>query len=116
MSETSTQKVTPIGAVTGLFQPKDKSSATPPLQGAIIGSGGAAFAAAIRAAEEGAHVTLIERGTTGGTCVNVGCVPSKIMIRSAYIAHLRQGSPFDTGIPPASSLTIDRKEIGRAHV
>ena len=111
MSETSTQKMTPIGAVTGLFQPKDKSSATPPLQVAIIGSGGAAFAAAIRAAEEGAHVTLIERGTTGGTCVNVGCVPSKIMIRSAHIAHLRQGSPFDTGIPPASSLAIDRKAL-----
>ena len=45
---------------------------------AIIGSGGAAFACAIRAAEEGAEVTLIERGTLGGTCVNVGCVPSKI--------------------------------------
>ena len=111
MSETSTQKVTPIGAVTGLFQPKDKASVSQTLQVAIIGSGGAAFAAAIRAAEEGAHVTLIERGTTGGTCVNVGCVPSKIMIRSAHIAHLRQGSPFDTGIPPASSLTIDRKAL-----
>jgi mercuric reductase len=37
---------------------------------AIIGSGGAAFACAIRAAEEGTEVTLIERGTLGGTCVN----------------------------------------------
>ena len=65
---------------------------------AIIGSGGAAFAAAIKAAEGGAQVTMIERGITGGTCVNVGCVPSKIMIRAAHVAHMRQQSPFDAGI------------------
>ena len=100
-----------LGAVTGLLQPKAKAGATQTLQVAIIGSGGAAFAAAIRAAEEGAQVTMIERSTTGGTCVNVGCVPSKIMIRSAHIAHQRQVSPFDAGIPPAPSLTINRKAL-----
>ncbi|MBS0542395.1 MAG: mercury(II) reductase [Proteobacteria bacterium] len=71
---------------------------------AVIGSGGAAMAAALKAVEQGARVTLIERGTIGGTCVNVGCVPSKIMIRAAHIAHLRRESPFDGGIkaaPPA---------------
>jgi mercuric reductase len=65
---------------------------------AVIGSGGAAMAAALKAVEQGARVTLIERGTIGGTCVNVGCVPSKIMIRAAHIAHLRRESPFDGGI------------------
>ncbi len=65
---------------------------------AIIGSGGAAMAAALKAVEQGATVTLIERGTIGGTCVNIGCVPSKIMIRAAHIAHLRRESPFDGGI------------------
>jgi mercuric reductase len=70
----------------------------PQLQVAIIGSGGAAMAAALKAVEQGAQVTLIERGTIGGTCVNVGCVPSKIMIRAAHIAHLRRESPFDGGI------------------
>lgn len=69
---------------------------------AIIGSGGAAMAAALKAVEQGARVTLIESGTIGGTCVNVGCVPSKIMIRAAHIAHLRRESPFDAGISPAS--------------
>jgi copper chaperone CopZ len=69
-----------------------------PLQVVVIGSGGAAMAAALKAVEQGAHVTLIERGTIGGTCVNVGCVPSKIMIRAAHIAHLRRESPFDGGI------------------
>ncbi|HFD6764146.1 TPA: FAD-dependent oxidoreductase, partial [Enterobacter hormaechei] len=64
-----------------------------PLQVVVIGSGGAAMAAALKAVEQGAQVTLIERGTIGGTCVNVGCVPSKIMIRAAHIAHLRRESP-----------------------
>ncbi|MGH8590835.1 MAG: mercury(II) reductase [Gammaproteobacteria bacterium] len=73
---------------------------------AIIGSGGAAFACAIRAAEEGAEVTLIERGTLGGTCVNVGCVPSKIMIRAAHLAHLQSGHPFD-GIKKRTAV-LDR--------
>ncbi len=61
----------------------------------IIGSGSGAFAAAIKAAEGGARVTMIESGTIGGTCVNVGCVPSKIMIRSAQIAHHQSSHPFD---------------------
>lgn len=65
---------------------------------AVIGSGGAAMAAALKAAERGARITLIERSTVGGTCVNVGCVPSKIMIRAAHIAHLRRESPFDSGL------------------
>ena len=73
---------------------------------AIIGSGGAAMAAAIRAAGEGAQVTLIERGVIGGTCVNVGCVPSKIMIRAAHIAHLRRHSPFDAGISAATPAIL----------
>ena len=65
---------------------------------AVIGSGGAAMAGAIRAAERGATVTVIECSTVGGTCVNVGCVPSKIMIRAAHVAHTRRHSPFDAGI------------------
>ncbi len=62
----------------------------------IVGSGSSAFAAAIKAAEEGAQVTLIEGGDViGGTCVNVGCIPSKIMIRGAHIAHQQGHHAFD---------------------
>ena len=64
------------------------------LKVAIVGTGSSAFAAAIRAVEEGATVTIIEAGTVGGTCVNVGCVPSKIMIRAAHVAHLQSHHPF----------------------
>lgn len=78
---------------------------------AVIGSGGAAMAAALKATERGARVTLIERGTLGGTCVNVGCVPSKIMIRAAHIAHLRRQSPFDAGMPPGPPPVIVREKL-----
>ena len=61
---------------------------------AIIGSGSGATAAALGAAAAGARVTMIEAGTIGGTCVNVGCIPSKIMIRSAHISHLMRDHPF----------------------
>ncbi|MEE3502942.1 mercury(II) reductase [Acidiphilium acidophilum] len=53
----------------------------------VIGAGSAGFSAAIRAAELGASVALIGDGTIGGTCVNVGCVPSKTLIRAAEALH-----------------------------
>lgn len=86
---------------TGAALKEDDCCAVPhvkPKKVAIIGSGGAAFAAAIRLQEEGVEVTMVERGTTGGTCVNIGCVPSKILISAAHVAHVRTASPFDGGI------------------
>ncbi len=63
---------------------------------AIIGTGSGAFAAAIKAADNGAQVTLIERqDIIGGCCVNVGCVPSKIMIRAAELAQQQRSNPFN---------------------
>lgn len=75
---------------------------------AILGSGGAAFAAAIRATESGARVTMIESGTLGGTCVNVGCVPSKIMIRAAHVAHLQAHPRFEGIAPVAPQIAWSR--------
>ena len=53
----------------------------------VIGAGSAGFSAAITAAEQGASVVLVGWGTIGGTCVNVGCVPSKTLIRAAESVH-----------------------------
>ena len=79
---------------------------------AIIGTGSGAFAAAIKAAEEGARVTIIEGADIiGGTCVNVGCVPSKIMIRGAHIAHMQAYHAFD-GIA-LNQPAIDRRLLVR---
>lgn len=54
---------------------------------AVVGAGSAGFSAAITAAETGVKVALIGHGTIGGTCVNVGCVPSKAMIRAGEAIH-----------------------------
>lgn len=76
---------------------------------AIVGSGSGAFAAAIKVVEAGASVTMIEHGTLGGTCVNVGCVPSKIMIQAAHVAHTHATSRFP-GIP-RHPPQIDRQAL-----
>jgi len=77
---------------------------------AIVGTGSGAFAAAIKGVEEGARVTMIEGGDViGGTCVNVGCVPSKIMIRGAHIAHLQSSHAFE-GLP-LNQPRIDRASL-----
>ncbi|MDP1804615.1 MAG: FAD-dependent oxidoreductase, partial [Acidimicrobiales bacterium] len=65
---------------------------------AVIGSGGAAFGAAIRATNLGARVVVIERGTVGGTCVNVGCVPSKTLLAGTDAFHTAASHPF-AGLP-----------------
>ena len=84
-------------------------TASKPLQIVIIGSGSAAFAAALEAKDLGAQVTMIEAGTVGGTCVNVGCVPSKIMIRAAQMAHQQAHHPF-SGVEPHVP-SIDRSKL-----
>lgn len=53
----------------------------------VVGAGSAGFSAAITAADAGKRVALVGYGTIGGTCVNVGCVPSKTMIRAAESVH-----------------------------
>ncbi len=62
----------------------------------IIGGGSAAFAAALKANELGARVTMINGGSLpiGGTCVNAGCVPSKTLIRAAEALHKTQRTQF----------------------
>ena len=57
----------------------------------ILGAGSAAFAGAIKAAELGATVAMVESGTIGGTCVNVGCIPSKNLIEAADLYHSVMG-------------------------
>ena len=79
----------PMGG-NGGFQPRGDSG----FDLMVIGGGSAGFAAAIKAAELGARVALVEAGTIGGTCVNVGCVPSKTLIRSVETYHAAGESRF----------------------
>jgi mercuric reductase len=61
---------------------------------AIVGSGGAAFAAAIAARRRALRVAMIERATIGGTCVNVGCIPSKALLAAAEARHRARVNRF----------------------
>jgi mercuric reductase len=61
---------------------------------AIVGSGSAAFATAIEARRKEASVVMIEHGTVGGTCVNVGCIPSKALLAAAEARHVALDQRF----------------------
>ena len=82
----------------------------------IIGAGSAAFAAAIKASDLGARVAMVERGTVGGTCVNIGCVPSKALLRAAQHYHRAGHSPFagvatSTGVVDLTALVAQKDEL-----
>ena len=79
---------------------------------AVIGAGSAGFSAAITAADQGAQVALIGYGTIGGTCVNVGCVPSKALIRAAEALHSEHAAKRFDGLEVSARLT-DWKAIVR---
>lgn len=69
---------------------------------AVIGSGGAAMSAAIAASQAGRSVVLVERGVLGGTCVNIGCVPSKTLLAAAGARHAALTNPFK-GAPTSAA-------------
>jgi mercury(II) reductase len=71
---------------------------------AVIGAGSAGFSAAITAAEQGAHVALIGHGTIGGTCVNIGCVPSKTLIRAVESLHHAHAASRFAGITSSARV------------
>lgn len=77
----------------------------------VIGGGSAGFAAAIKAAELGATVAIVERGTIGGTCVNIGCVPSKTLIRAVEVCYKCTYTQFE-GLP-SCPLPSDWQRIVR---
>src|SRR6516162_11313733 len=67
----------------------------------VIGAGTAGLVSAIGAAGLGAKVALIERHLMGGDCLNVGCVPSKALIRAARAAaQVRDAGQFGIRVPP----------------
>jgi pyruvate/2-oxoglutarate dehydrogenase complex dihydrolipoamide dehydrogenase (E3) component len=72
----------------------------------VIGGGTAGLVTAAGASGLGAHVALIERHLLGGDCLNVGCVPSKTLLRSAHAAaELRRAGDF--GLRPSASVAVD---------
>ncbi len=71
----------------------------------VIGAGPGGYAAALRAAGLGRRVTLVEREHVGGTCLNVGCIPSKVLIHAADLAHLPEMTA-PTGVTLTASVDL----------
>ena len=97
--------------------PKSDASSSPPDSGAeadydllVVGGSSAAFAAALKASDLGHRALIVNDGPPsgglplGGTCVNVGCVPSKALIRAAEAHHTAAHHPFE-GIATESEVT-----------
>ena len=83
---------------------------------AIVGSGGGAFAAAIAARRRDLRVAMIERATLGGTCVNVGCIPSKALLAAAEAHHRARVDRFpgistQTGPVDFTEVIAGKREI-----
>ncbi len=58
----------------------------------VLGAGSGGYAAALRATELGMSVALIEKNKVGGTCLHVGCIPTKALLHSAEVADVSRGS------------------------
>jgi dihydrolipoamide dehydrogenase len=71
---------------------------------AVLGAGPGGYVAALRAAQRGARVCLIEAGPIGGTCLNVGCIPTKAMLHASELAwHMRGAAEFGL-VSPAPAV------------
>ena len=94
----------------------------------VIGAGPGGYVCAFRAAQLGLKVALVEkRGALGGTCLNVGCIPSKALLQSSELFHEARHGLAAHGIK-AGKVALDLKammerkdgvvanQIGRAHV
>ena len=82
----------------------------------VIGAGSAGFSAALTAADQGAQVALVGSGTIGGTCVNIGCVPSKTLIRAAETLHNARAAGRFAGITAEAELTDWRGTVRQKNV
>ncbi|WP_433984870.1 FAD-dependent oxidoreductase [Tunturiibacter empetritectus] len=75
----------------------------------IIGAGQAGPSLAGRLTQAGWKVAFVERKLFGGTCVNVGCTPTKAMVASAHAAHIaRRGNDF--GVVRHEPVSVDMKK------
>ena len=64
----------------------------------IIGGGPGGYVAAIRAAQLGADVTLVEKEKLGGTCLNIGCIPTKCLLHSAELLEQIRTQGAEIGV------------------
>ena len=76
----------------------------------VIGAGPGGYVAALKAGQMGASVAVVEKGQLGGTCLNVGCIPSKALLASAELMHHIQHAA-DMGIDVAGQAKVNWEKI-----
>jgi len=76
----------------------------------IVGTGQAGPSLAARMTREGMKVAIIERKLFGGTCVNVGCIPTKTLVASAHAAHVARRAA-DYGVAIDGAIAVDMKAV-----
>lgn len=76
----------------------------------VIGTGQAGPSLAVRLGEAGRKVAIIERKNVGGTCVNVGCIPTKTLIASARAAHVARHAA-DYGVITQGGVKVDMAKV-----
>src|SRR5512140_571708 len=76
----------------------------------IIGAGPGGYVAAIRAAQKGAQVTVVEGAEVGGTCLNHGCIPTKTLIASAE-ALVRTRNAADFGVQVSGEVGFNLAKV-----
>src|SRR5699024_2359619 len=75
----------------------------------VVGAGPGGYVAAIRAAQLGQKVTIVDKGAVGGVCLNVGCIPSKALIEASEQAR-QAGGNEELGIQ-AENVSVDFSKV-----
>jgi dihydrolipoamide dehydrogenase len=75
----------------------------------VLGAGPGGYVAAIRASQLGLKTAIIEKKYWGGVCLNVGCIPSKALLRNAELAHILKNDAAKFGIRVQGEITFDFK-------
>ena len=78
----------------------------------VVGAGPGGYTAAVRAAQLGLKTAVVEKKYWGGVCLNVGCIPSKALLRNAELAHIINSEAKTFGIKIEGKVTFD---YGEAH-
>lgn len=76
----------------------------------VLGAGPGGYVAAIRASQLGMKVAIVEKHYWGGVCLNVGCIPSKALLRNAELAHIFTKEAGKFGIKVEGKVTLDYKD------
>ncbi len=83
----------------------------------VLGGGPGGYAAAIRAAQLGKSVAIVEKAGLGGTCLHKGCIPSKALLRSAEVlATVKRGAEYGIEVPAAPTVDFARVQSRKAAV